>query len=144
MHEFDAIIEEARGGGALVACPFDVRASLGSARPKVNATFDGVAYRGSIASMGGRYVLGIRKDVRQAIGKGPGDRVRVTVRADSSPRIVQIPADLAAALAESELASAFDALSYTRRRVHVTAIEGAKRPDTRARRVARVIASLRG
>jgi hypothetical protein len=144
MHEFDAVIEEARGGGAVVHVPFDAKEAFGSGRPRVVATFDGESYRGSIASMGGRYLLGVRKDIRAAIGKGPGDRVRVTVALDEAPRVVTVPDDLAAALADAGLRETFDALSYTHRKEHVQAVEGAKRPETRARRIATVTSVLLG
>ena len=143
MPEFDAIIEEGPGGGAFVVVPFDAKAVFGSGRPRVAATFDGVPYRGSIASMGGRYCLGMRKDVREAISKGPGDSVRVSVEADTAPRTVEIPPDLTAALAAAGLRGAFEKLSYTRRRQHVQAIEAARRAETRSRRIARTLDRLR-
>lgn len=136
------MIEEAGRGGAVVEVPFDAKDIFGSGRPKVVATFDGVSYRGSIASMGGRYLLGIRKDIREAIAKGPGDTVRVTVAADTAPRTVAVPADVAAALADAGRRGSFDALSYTHRREHIEAIEEAKRPETRARRIARLLEAL--
>lgn len=142
--EFEAVIEEAPRGGALVEVPFDAKAAFGSGRPKVAATFDGVEYRGSIASMGGRWVLGIRKDIREAIGKGPGDTVRVTLAADEEPRTVDVPDDLAAALDEAGARGAFDALSYTRRREAARSVRDAKRAATRARRIRAIVTGLGG
>ena len=66
---FDAVIEAGSGGGAFVLVPFDVKEAFGSGRPKVRALIDGHEYRGSIANMGRGHCLGIRKDVRAAIGK---------------------------------------------------------------------------
>ncbi|MDH3732443.1 MAG: YdeI/OmpD-associated family protein [Gemmatimonadota bacterium] len=142
MQRFEAVIEEAGGGGAIVPIPFDARDVFGSGRPRVVVTFDGEPYRGSIVSMGGRYLIGIRKDIRAAIDKGPGDTVSVTVELDTAPRVVAIPADLAAALAEAGLRNAFDALSYTHRREHVESIEGAKKAETRSRRIAKTVEML--
>jgi hypothetical protein len=144
MREFEAVIEERRGGGAGVTVPFDVKEAFGSGRPKVVATFDGVTYRGSVVSMGGRYMIGLRKDIRAAIGKAPGDAVRVTLEADTAPRVVDVPDDLAAALADAGLRDRFDGLSYTHRREHVEAIEGAKKPETRARRIAKAVEMVAG
>jgi len=140
--EFEAIIEEAPRGGALIEIPFDAREAFGSGRPKVVATFDGVQYRGSIASMGGRWVLGIRKDIREAIGKRPGDAVRVTVAKDEGPRTIDVPADLAAALREAGVRDAFDALSFTKRREAARSVTDAKRPETRDRRIRAIVADL--
>ena len=64
-HEFDAVIEEARSGGAWVTIPFSVPDVFGTkGRVKVSATFDGHSYRGSIAPMGGAHVLGMSKAIR--------------------------------------------------------------------------------
>src|SRR5687767_12233728 len=116
---FDAVIEEGRGGGALVAIPFDVRALYGTAgQVKVKAYFDGEPYRGSIAPMGGgRHVLGIAKAIRAKIGKDVGDKVKVVLERDSEPRTVETPPDLAAVLKRAPAAQrAFDKLSFTHRK----------------------------
>jgi hypothetical protein len=72
--------------GAYVAMPFDAREEFGKGRSKVHATFDGEPYDGSIVNMGVKhddgsicYILGLRKDIRTKIGKGPGDSVKVTI-----------------------------------------------------------------
>lgn len=137
VHTFDAVIEEAGRGGACVSIPFDVAKAFGTrGQVRVEATFDGAPYRGSLAPMGGRHVLGIRKAIQTSIGKGPGDTVRVQVRLDTAPREVEVPPDLAAALRKHPGARAFfDGLAYTHRKEYVAWITGAKRPETRARRV---------
>ena len=67
--------------GAYVEIPFDVKAVYAKARVPVHATFDGHPYDGSLVRMGTPcHILGIRKDIRAAIGKQPGDRVEVTLR----------------------------------------------------------------
>jgi len=140
---FEATIQEARGGGAFVAVPADVVAALGGkARIPVQATFDGVPYRGSIASMGGGPILGILKAIRTELGKAPGDTVAVTVEADTEPRSVTVPDDLAAALAESGLTEVFGKLTYSHQREYVSWIDEAKRPETRAKRVAGTVERL--
>jgi hypothetical protein len=140
---FDAVIREARGGGAFVEVPFDVKAEFGSARPKVLATFDGEAYRGTIASMGGVAMIGMPKDIRAKLKKDIGDRVRITVEADEAPRVVAVPGDLRDALRATGLEAAFDTLSYTHRKEYVSAVEEAKRPATRQRRIEKTIDALR-
>ena len=115
----------------------------GGGRIPVRATFDGVAYRGSIASMGGCMALGILKSIRTQLGKGAGDPVTVTLEHDSTERTVEVPADLAAALEEAGLREAFDGLSYSHRREHVNAINDAKKPETRSRRISKALEMLR-
>lgn len=84
---FTAVIEsESTHGGAYIRIPFDIRKEYGKGRLKVNAAFDGVPYTGSIVNMGLKnpdgsicYILGVRKDIQNQIGKHPGDAVAVTV-----------------------------------------------------------------
>ena len=140
---FDAEVLEARGGGACAEVPFDVKEAFGSGRPKVKATIDGHEYRGSLVSMGGRHVLGLRKDVRAAIGKGVGDRVHVTVELDTEPRVVDVPAELEASLAGSPEAKAlFDAMSYTHRKEYARWVGEAKKQETRDRRAEKAVGML--
>lgn len=80
-YEFDAVIRKVDGiDGAYVEIPFDVRAEFGRGRVKVRALFDGVPYDGSLVRMGTpSHIIGLRKDIRAAIGKQPGDTVRVVI-----------------------------------------------------------------
>ena len=89
IYEYDAIIQSSASGrgGALVPFPFDIRAEFGKGRVKVHATFDGEPYDGSVVNMGVKnadgsicYIIGILKDIRNKIGKQPGDSVHVTIR----------------------------------------------------------------
>ena len=145
MESFEGVIQEADGsGGAYVEVPAEVLERLGGGgRIPVRATFDGIAYRGSIASMGGCKALGILKQIRTDLGKGPGDPVLVTVSRDDAERTIEVPADLAAALTEAGLREAFDRLSFSHRREHVNAITEAKKPETRARRITKALDLLR-
>ncbi len=81
-YEFEAEIRKVPDiDGAYVEFPFDVRAEFGKGRVKVHATFDGHPYDGSLVVMGTPcHIIGLRKDIRQAIGKQPGDMVKVTIR----------------------------------------------------------------
>ena len=63
-------------GGAYVIFPYDLRAEWNKGRLKVQATFDGVDYQGSIVNMG----LGIKKEIRKQIKKDIGDTVKVVVK----------------------------------------------------------------
>lgn len=141
---FKGEIQPGPSGGAFVIIPFDVEKELGSKRPKVKATFDGVSYRGTLVRMGmPEHILLVRKDVRSKIGKGPGDTVEVTIGADTEPRVVKAPPDLMSRFEQNPQARAlFDELSYTSRREYVAWIEGAKKPDTRERRLAKTIEGL--
>ena len=137
---FDATVVAADRGGAFVPVPEEVVEALGGkGRIPVRATFDGIAYRGSIVSMGGQPVLGVLKAIRTELGKGPGDEVRVTVERDGQARTVDVPDDLREALATAALSDRFSSLSYSHQREYVTWIAEAKRPATRARRIAETV-----
>lgn len=118
----------------------------GGKRPKVVVTTRHGStehtWRSSIASMGGRYLLGVSKANREAAGIAAGDVVDLEVTLDDAPREVEVPADLAQALADAGLREAWDALSYSHQRQHVMAVEDAKKPETRARRIAAAIVKL--
>jgi hypothetical protein len=137
---FQATITEGPRGGAHVEVPPEVVAALGGkSRIPVWATFDGIAYRGSIARMGGGSVLGLLKSIRTQLAKAPGDQVEVSVEVDGADRAIPLPDDLVAALVDADIRPVFDALSYTHQREYVTWIEQAKQPSTRARRIGQTI-----
>ncbi|MGX1808259.1 YdeI/OmpD-associated family protein [Nocardia sp. NPDC055321] len=126
--------------------PPEVVTALGDgARPPVTITINGHSWRSRIALMRGRHLIGLSKANRAAAGIEIGDEVEVEVELDTEPREVVEPADFAQALdADPEARAAYDALSHSRKREHVLAIEGAKKPETRQRRIEKAIASLRG
>ncbi len=67
--------------GAYIEFPYDVRKEFGRGRVKVDAKFDGYPYRGSLVRMGTEnHIIGIRKDIRKALNKAPGDIISVEIR----------------------------------------------------------------
>ncbi len=132
------------GNVLLIEVPARVVAALSDKkRVPVNVTLNGVQYRSTIAVYGGKFYLPARKEIREAAKLAPGKRAHVTLEADTAARTVMVPSDLARALTTAKKRPAFDALSFTRRREHIEAVTGAKRPETRAARIAKVVASLR-
>ena len=128
----------------MVDVPTEVVGALGGkGRIPVTATFDGVPYRGSIVRMGGGAVLGVRKAIMAEAGVTVGDSITVVVRNDEGPREVEVPDDLAEALARNGAArAAFEGLSFSHKREYVRSITEAKRPETRARRIGLTIEQL--
>lgn len=120
-------------------------ASLGKGkRPPVTVTINGYSYRSTIAPMGGENWIPISADVRERAGIAAGDTVDVTVELDTAPRVIEVPADLAEALAAAPEAKAFfESLSYSNKRRHVESILGAKTEETRQRRIDKAVAQLR-
>jgi hypothetical protein len=132
------------GGGHLVDVPTEVVEALGGkGRIPVTATFDGVPYRGSIVRMGGGAVLGVQKAIMAEAGVTVGDMLTIVVRKDEAAREVEVPDDLAEALARNDPArAAFEGLSFSHKREYVRSITEAKRPETRARRIGLTIERL--
>ena len=94
--------------------------------------------------MGGEFLIPFSAAIRVETGIGGGDALTVDLEVDTAPRTVEPPADLAEALDAADIRSSFDALSPSRQKAHVTSVESAKAEETRARRVAKVVAELGG
>lgn len=127
-----------------IEVPAEVVEALGAGKkPPVTVTIDGTyTYRSTLAVMGGKHLVGVSAEHRTAAGVAAGDEIEVTLEVDTAPRIVEVPADLATALDEAGARAAFDALAFSHRKEHVRAIEEAKAPETRARRIAKAIEKL--
>jgi hypothetical protein len=125
--------------------PAEVVGALGEGkRPKVAITINGHTWRSRVPSKGGRYLVGISAGNRAAAGIDEGDEIEVTLELDTEPREVDEPADLMVALdAVPTVRAAFDRLPFGLRRKHVNDIEAAKTAQTRARRIERLVESLR-
>ena len=125
--------------------PPQVVEALGAGKkPPVRVTVGGHTYRSTVGSRNGVYLLPLSAENRAAAGVAAGDDVDVDVELDDQPRELAVPEDLVAALAQDDAARAeFERLSYSHRQRHVLAIEGAKAPETRARRVAKAVEMLR-
>lgn len=140
---FTAELERAGTSSAMLPIPFDVKIEFGRARPPVKVTIRGHTWRTTPAVYGGVAYIGLNRDVRTAAGVDVGDRVRVDVELDTEPRTVELPVDLREALDADGACGGFDGLSFTHRREYVEWVEGAKRPETRARRVAETVRRVR-
>ena len=131
------------GPSCYVLLPFDPKAAFGSVRAPVVVTIDGYTFRTRVVAMGGPICVALRREHREAAGLEGGETVKVAVALDTAARTVDAPADLLKALAAARGAlDAWKALSYTHQREHVEAIEGAKKVETRERRVAAAVAMV--
>ena len=129
-----------------IEVPDDVVAALDAGkRPAVRVTVNGHTWRSTVAVMGGRNLVGVSAENRAAAGVSAGDVLDVELVLDTEKREVEVPADLAAALAAApDAAAAFAELSYSNKSRHVLSVEGAKTDETRARRIAKAVADLGG
>ena len=124
------------GSACYIPLTFDPKAVFGKIRAPVKVTLNGHTYRSTIAAMGGPPCVPLRKSNREAAGLDGGETLNVRLELDADPRVVEPPADLVRALKKASGAwDGWRQLSYTHQREHVEAIEEAKKPETRVRRI---------
>ena len=142
--EFTTTVTQAEGLNATgLPIPAEAVAALGKGKkPPVRVTIRGYTYRSTVAAYGDVFMLPLSQEHRTGAGVQAGDQVEVTLELDEEPRTVDVPNDLAAALAAAGAREAFDALSYTLRKEHVRQVESAKAAETRTRRIATIVAKL--
>lgn len=116
----------------------------GAKRFPVVATVNGYTWRTSVARMGGEFLLGLNREVRQHAGVAAEDEVDVTVELDVASRQVEMPEALAAALAtDSQAEASFNGMAFTHRKEYARWIAEAKRDETRQRRVQQALDMIR-
>lgn len=143
--EFRAEVEPPEPMRGLEVPPEVVAALGGGKRPRVTVTVNGHSWTTRVAIMRGRNLIGLSNANRQAAGVAVGDEVTVELVLDTEPLVASEPADLAQALDADPVArAAYDRLTVSQKRQHVRVIEGAKKPETRARRIEKAIEALRG
>jgi len=144
MPTFETTLLSAKKTATGIEVPADVVAALGSSKkPAVTVVLNGHSYRSTIAVMGGRFMLPVSAEHRQAAGVAAGDRVSVSLELDTAPREVVVPDDLKAVLdSHPKAAERFSQLSYSQQRQHVLSVEGTQNPETRQRRIAKALEAL--
>ncbi len=144
--EFDTTVEKAPDSAAcgIRVETEDVVHWFGrKSRVPVVATINGYTYRSSLSPMGGCHMLPVAAEVRAGARVAGGDRVKLSLREDTEERTVHVPPDLARALAAGGVRDPFDAMAFTHRKEWVRAVQDAKRPETRAKRIADCVAAMR-
>ena len=142
---FRTTVEQSGKTATGIEVPSTVVEGLGAGkRPPVRVTINGFTYRSTVASMDGRFMVGVSAENRAGAKVVGGDVVDVDIELDTAPRVVELPKDFAAALKKDAKArKTFDGLSPSNKGWHVSSIEGAKTDETRQRRIAKSIAALR-
>ena len=136
------ILQSGNNTGIIV--PPEVRDALaGGKNPLVVVTLAGHTWRSKVATMGDRLLVGVSAEIRSITGVKGNETHEVELALDDQPRVVQAPGDLQAALDADPVAlAAWNRLAPSHKKAHVTAIEGAKTPETRLRRVQKAIEML--
>ena len=143
--KFTARVQQGGKTATGIEVPPEVVEGLGDGkRPKVSVTINGKTYRSSVAVMGGTFMVGVSAENRALTGVAGGDVVEVTMELDTAPREVEVPDDFAAALeVVPDAKAAFARQTYSHQRAHVDAINAAKAPETRRRRIDKAVELLR-
>ncbi len=140
---FESVVELGGKTATGIPVPDEVIEALGSSkRPAVVVTVGGHAYRTTAVRMGGRFLVPLSAENREAAGVAAGDEVTVEIEPDTAPREVTLPDDLAAAMDDAVRAT-YDGLAFTHRKEWVRWVEEAKKPETRASRIEKTVAGLR-
>ena len=128
-----------------IQVPEEIIEKLGSSkRPLVRVTIKEYTYRSAVAVMGGKFMLGVSAENRQAAGVQGGEEVDVTIELDLEPRIVELPDDLKAALTEAGALKTFENSAPSMRKEYVRQVTEAKAQETRGRRIVKIVEKLRG
>jgi hypothetical protein len=142
---FHATVEPSGRTATGIRVPPETVENLGpSRRPAVRVTINGYTYRSTVAPMNGAFMLPVSAEVRERAGVDAGDEVHVDVELDTEPRRVTVPPDFEQALdLDQDARRFFDGLSYSSKRRFVTPIEEARTAETRQRRIATAVSTLR-
>lgn len=137
------LLKDADTNATGIQVPGDAVVALGAGKkPKVKVTVNGYTYRSTVAVFGGDFFLPMSAEHRTKAGLAAGDSIEVSLELDTEPRLVDVPADLAAALHAAGLMAAFEAASYTNRKEFARQVTEAKSAETRARRIEAILKKL--
>ena len=129
---------------AIILTDAQVDELAGGKRAPVRVTIGDRSARVRLAVMGGQNCIGLSKASRAELGVDLGDEVTATIELDEAPREVEIPSELAAALAaDSVAAQAFERLAFTHRKEYAVWVGEAKKAETRDRRASQALEMLR-
>jgi hypothetical protein len=145
MATFTTTLTSGGGNTTGIEVPEDVVLGFGRGkRVPVVVTVNGYSFRNTIAFMGGQYLVGVSAAHRAASGLAAGDPIEVTLEVDDAPRVMEVPAELAAAFeGDPAAAEAWTKLSYSRQRQLAEPIADAKSSEAKARRVEKALEALR-
>jgi hypothetical protein len=126
-----------------IEVPGEIMKQLGPGkRPLVRVTINKHTYRSAVAVMGGKFMIGVSAENRQAAGVEGGEDVDVTLALDLEPRTVEIPTHLKSALVEAGALEAFGSSAPSMQKEYVRQVEEAKAQETRERRISKIVEKL--
>jgi hypothetical protein len=132
------------GSMCFIPVTFDPKDVFGKVRAPVKVTVNGYTYRSTIAAMGGPPCVPLRRSNREAAGLEGGETLAVTLELDTEKREVDPLTDLVKALKAAPPAwDRWREMSFSHQREYAEAVEEAKKPETRARRIGAAVNAIR-
>jgi Bacteriocin-protection, YdeI or OmpD-Associated/Domain of unknown function (DUF1905) len=127
-----------------IYAPFDVEKEFGTrGRVPIRGTLNGKPYRSSLMNMGDGHMMPVRKSLQQACNVKAGDVVPWTVEHDVDERTIEAPEPLVDEFKKNKAArETWDKLSFTHKREYAEWLTGAKKEETRERRITKAIEML--
>ena len=128
-----------------IVVPAEIMAALGPAqRYPVVVGLPGYSYRSSVSWYKGAFMISVSSAVKAASGVAGGDTVTVTLERDLEPRVLELPAEVGAALSAAGILDRFRSLSYSKQRALVEPWVAAKSDATREKNLTKMLDAARG
>jgi hypothetical protein len=146
QHKFKVkLIGEHGKSTAALKPPFDVVEVFHTkARVPVKGTINGFPFRSSLMNMGAGHMMAVNAQLRAGANCKGGDTVDIVMELDQDERKVEVPAPLKKIIASDPKAKeSWSKLSFTHQKEWMRAIEDAKRPETREKRIGAMMEALR-
>ncbi len=146
LHKFKVKLYGQEGSSvAALKPPFDVvEVFQRRGRVPVKGTINGFPFRSSLMNMGEGHMMVVNAELRAGAKCKAGDTVGVVMELDEEKRTVEVPAYLKKIFAaDPATKNAWAKLAFTHQKEHVRAVEDAKRPETREKRIAAMLDMLR-
>lgn len=142
--ELDVLLRHAPEypGSAFMIFDFDVPAIFGSKRVPVVITIAGKQFCRRLSLYAGAYMMVFNAELREATGYRAGDTIHMLIERDTEERVVTLPEYLATAISEAGLLEKWKSWSYSHQKEDLAWIEEAKRPETRQKRIAKLLEKL--
>src|SRR5579863_2132449 len=145
-HKFKVkLIGQAGSEVAALKPPFDVAEVFQrKGRVPVKGTINRFPFCSSLMNMGDGHMMAVNAQLRAGAHCKAGDTVDVVLELDEDERKVEVPAYLKKIINSNAKAKEFwPKLSFTHQKEYVREIDGAKRPETKEKRIVVMMDALR-
>jgi hypothetical protein len=146
QHKFKVkLIGEPGKSTAALKPPFDVVEVFHTkARVPVKGTINGFPFRSSLMNMGTGHMMAVNAQLRAGGNCKGGDTVDVVMELDEEERRVVLSASLKKIIAsDPRTKESWAKLSFTHQKEWMRAIDDAKRPETKEKRITAMMDALR-